>query len=185
MAGRAPEDRTRHCWERCLSPATMLSRFVKRHSGFTRRFAVVIPEMVLVTMVMDVVPVTCTDTRATKSCAPARHRQHPPRLLSPRPGSLALVLVNPSPRPSGPSPSPGADSDEDSAELRALHSDYIEDMARNYATDCSDPSLEDDEAPCPRDRESPTTTPCYTLEYISASPTGAVPILFKSSSTEQ
>ena len=43
----------------------MLSRFVKRHSGFTRRFAVVIPEMVLVTMVMDVVPVTCTDIRAT------------------------------------------------------------------------------------------------------------------------
>jgi len=71
------------------------------------------------------------------------------------------------------------------AEPRALHSYYIEDMARNYATDCSDPSLEDDEAPCPRDRESPTTTPCYTLEYISASPTGAVPILFKSSSTEQ
>jgi hypothetical protein len=43
----------------------MLSRFVKRHSGFTRRFAVVIPEMVLVTMVMDVVPVTCTNIRAT------------------------------------------------------------------------------------------------------------------------
>jgi hypothetical protein len=85
----------------------MLSRFVKRHSGFTRRFAVVIPEMVLVTMVMDVVPVTCTDTRAIKSCAPARHRQHPPRLLTPRSGSLALVLVNTSPRPSGPSPAPG------------------------------------------------------------------------------
>jgi hypothetical protein len=116
----------------------MLSRFVKRHSGFTRRFAVVIPEMVLVTMVMDVVPVTCTVTPATKSCAPARHRQHPPQLLSPRPGNLALVLVNPSPRPSGSSPAPGA-SDEDSAELRALHSDYIENIASNYANDFSDP----------------------------------------------
>ena len=35
---------------------------------------------------------------------------------------------------------------EDSAELGALHSYYIEDMARNYATDCSDPSLEEVEA---------------------------------------
>jgi hypothetical protein len=61
----APKDHTRHYWERCLSPAAMLSRFVKRHSGFTRRFAVAIPEMVLVTMVMDIVPVTCTDVRAT------------------------------------------------------------------------------------------------------------------------
>ena len=32
------------------------------------------------------------------------------------------------------------------AEPRALHSYYIKDMARNYATDCSDPSLEEDEA---------------------------------------
>jgi hypothetical protein len=169
----------------------MLSRFVKRHSGFTRRSTVVIPEMVLVTMVMDVVPVTCTDTRATKSCAPARHRQHPPRLLSPRPGSLALVLVNPSPQPSSPSPAPVRTPMKTQAEPRALHSYYIEDMARNYATDCSDPSLEEDEAvrthglspsekresirlhhedeaPCPRDRGSPTTTPCSTLKYIRA-----------------
>ena len=138
--------------------------------GFTRRFAVVIPEMVLVTMVMDVVPVTCTDTRATKSCAPARHRQHPPRLLSPRPGSLALVLVvNPSPQPSSPSLAPPVRTPmKTQAEPRALHSYYIEDMARNYATDCSDPSLEDDEAPCPRDRGSAMTTPCSTLKYIRA-----------------
>jgi hypothetical protein len=104
---------------------------------------------------------------------------------------LSPVLVNPSPRPSGPSPAPGADSDEDSAELRALHSDYIEDMARNYANDFSDPSSEEDEAvrthglspseerksvrlhhedeaPCPRDRGSPTSTPCSTLKYIRA-----------------
>jgi hypothetical protein len=39
---------------------------------------------------------------------------------------------------------PDADSDKDSAGLRALHSDYVEYMARNYANDFSDPASEED-----------------------------------------
>ena len=76
-------------------------------------------------------------------------------------------------------------------------------MARSYATDFSDPSLEEDEAvrthglspseeresirlyheneaPCPRDRISDDNTMFHAQVHTSASPTGAVPILFKS-----
>jgi hypothetical protein len=48
----------------------MLSRFVKRHSGFTRGFAVVILEMLLVALIMEVVPVVYADIRATNKLDP-------------------------------------------------------------------------------------------------------------------
>lgn len=82
-------------------------------------------------------------------------------------------------------------SDKDSAELRALHSDHVKDMAHNYATDFSDLSLvqnkavhthrllpleeresarlhHEDEAPGPRNRGFPKTSPYFTLKYIRA-----------------
>ena len=119
---------------------------------------------------------------STTSTAPTTAAQSPAWKPS-------LVLVNPSPQPSSPSPAPVRTPMKTQVEPRALHSYYIKDMARNYATDCSDFSLEEDEAvrthglspsekresvrlhhedeaPCPRDRGSPTTTPCSTLKYI-------------------
>ena len=54
-----------------VSPANMLSRFCKRHSDFTRRFSVVIPDMLLVALIMEVVPVIYADIRATILSAPS------------------------------------------------------------------------------------------------------------------
>jgi hypothetical protein len=123
-----------------------------------------------------------TCDHCTSRCPPSR---------SPRRCPHHSATASETSRASGPNPAPDADFDKDSAELRALQSDYIEDMARNYVNDFSDPSSKEDEAvrthrlssseecesvrlhnedeaPCPRDRGSPTTTPCSTLKYIQA-----------------
>ena len=133
-----------------------------------------------------------TCDQCTSRCPPSR---------SPRRCPHHSVTASETSRASGPNPAPDADSDKDSAELRALHSDYIEDMARNYANDFSDTSSEEDEAVrthglssseeresvClhnedlpQRQRISDNNTMFHAQVHTSASPTGAVPILFKS-----
>ena len=89
----------------------------------------------------------------------------------------------PQPATEQPKSSPSAYSDEDSAEPRALHSDFIEDMARTYF---SDPPLEQNEPHDPREqRMSDDNTMFHAQVHTSASTIEAIPIIFASSSTEQ